>query len=387
MLQTPYFQIRKQMLDDGIEQFQAALRTEWGKGVVAYSFKTNSLPWLLGHMREMNCWAEVVSSCEYQLALRMGFEKDHIVFNGPVKGKEEFLDAFYHGAIINIDSEREIQWLEELRGAGVKRTVGIRVNFGVEDACPGEIGYEEDGTRFGFSYETGALRSAIERLERIDGLRVAGLHMHSTSITRSVNVYRVLAAQAARVVREFGLEPEYIDIGGGYFGSMPGKPSFAEYVRAIRHELDGVVDPARTMLIVEPGTALIGAVVDFVSSVVDVKDTAKSRIVTMDGSRCNIDPLMIKSRHFMHLEKDGPVFPGKQILCGFTCMDRDRIVTLTDAPELSRGDRVVFEKVGSYTMALNPLFISYFPPVYLDDEAHTCVRPAWTVDDYLTKER
>lgn len=196
-------------------------------------------------------------------------------------------------------------------------------------------------------------------------------------------MYSTLAREAARLIALYGLEPDYIDIGGGFFGGMPGKPSFSQYVSAIRDELKSVIDTEKVMLIVEPGSAVIGAFVEFVTTVVDVKDNAKCRIVTIDGSRFNVDPLMIKTRHFYRSDSSSDLFRGKQIICGYTCMDKDRIMRIEDGPELRPGNRLVFEKVGSYTMALSPLFINYFPAVYLDDEASTCVRRAWTADDYI----
>ena len=46
-------------------------------------------------------------------------------------------------------------------------------------------------------------------------------------------------------------------------------------------------------------------------------------------------------------------------------MEDDRLMTLHDQPALSVGDRVVFYKVGGYTMSFQPtLFIEPPPPVY-----------------------
>ena len=54
-----------------------------------------------------------------------------------------------------------------------------------------------------------------------------------------------------------------------------------------------------------------------------------------------------------------------QILCGFTCMEADRFFELDDL-SLEVGDRVIFEKVGAYTMGLSPQFIEFYPPVYAE---------------------
>ena len=62
-------------------------------------------------MRSLGLWAEVVSSDEYNLAKSLGYLPERIIFNGPVKGKEEFIDAVENNAIVNIDSHRELEWL------------------------------------------------------------------------------------------------------------------------------------------------------------------------------------------------------------------------------------------------------------------------------------
>ncbi len=46
-------------------------------------------------------------------------------------------------------------------------------------------------------------------------------------------------------------------------------------------------------------------------------------------------------------------------------MEVDRIFEYRDGIELMEGDRIVYENVGGYTMSLNPLFIQYFPDVYI----------------------
>lgn len=384
-VETPYFLIDKEKLDCNLKEFRDALNCWWPNSIIAYSFKTNSLPWLLKYMRAKGCYGEVVSSLEYKLALHMGYRKENIVFNGPIKGKKEFLDAVINNSIVNIDSEQEIEWLEELCSQSARMIkIGIRVNFDLEAACPGEVGYENDGTRFGFCYENGQFESVLNRLSQNGSITITGLHLHTTSKTRSLNIYRNIAKIASKIIREYHLHLEYLDIGGGFFGGVEGKPSFDEYIKIIKEELDTAVKQETTTLVVEPGSALIGSPVSFVTEVTDVKDTEKSRIVTINGSRTNIDPLMIKNSYFYSMSAAGNKIIPKQIISGFTCMDRDRLMVLLNEKELKRGDQIVFDKVGAYTMALNPLFIQYFPAVYvLENGGMKEVRTSWGIKEYL----
>ena len=79
---------------------------------------------------EMGAYAEVVSYDEYQLARLCGFEIDHIVYNGPMKSKETFIEAVANGAIVNIETKRELEWLKELPSDG-HFNVGIRLNINI----------------------------------------------------------------------------------------------------------------------------------------------------------------------------------------------------------------------------------------------------------------
>lgn len=124
-LATPCYIIHREELNQGIALLKEALETYWPRHIAGYSFKTNALPWALAQMKAAGFYAEVVSEDEYDLARYMGFS--HVIYNGPVKSRETFLDALRRGHIVNLDAGRELDWLEE---SGLKDvTVGLRVNF------------------------------------------------------------------------------------------------------------------------------------------------------------------------------------------------------------------------------------------------------------------
>ena len=385
-LQTPCFVVHKELVDKQLCLLRDALSNHWKNSVIAYSYKTNSLPWLIRYYNQMGCYAEVVSGDEYALGRHIGVEPDGFVYNGPIKTKDTFLEALRHGSIVDIDTARELQWLDELDPAGDYK-LGIRVNFDIEAACPGQSACGSEGGRFGFCYENGKLKEALDTIAA-KGLRIRCLHLHTSSRTRSIDIYRAIAQTACRIVEEYRLQLEWLDIGGGFFGGLENRPQFDDYLRQICPILEGTFDKNQTALIVEPGMSLIGPAVSYVTSVIDVKDTTYGRFAVTDGSRTAIDPLMTKKSYFHHLEqaKNASVLP-MQTICGFTCMEHDRLFRLENSPELSVGDRIVYHKVGAYTMCLSPLFIQYFPTVYLeDDDLFHIIRRRWQPEDYCQGE-
>ena len=384
-LQTPCYMIHKDILEDGIELLKSALERDWKNSCVGYSFKTNSLPWVVEQMKQAGFYAEVVSENEYDLACKHQFE--HVIYNGPVKGKRTFFHALESGAILNLDAKRELDWLEESGKKDV--TIGLRVNFNLEEMCPGETSGAEEGSRFGFSYETGEFAWALKRLKEM-GVKLSGLHLHTSSKTRSINIYRALAVKACELKKEFGLELSFLDIGGGYFGGMENRPKFPDYTKVIAEELSKEFRMEDTMLIMEPGTSLITPPIEYLSTVVDVKKTYANNLVITDGSRIDIDPLHGKKSYFheflyqeSEMERD---ILEKQVICGFTCMENDRLFVSENTKALQVGDQVSYQKVGGYTMCLTPLFIRYFPKVYVEENGeYKLVREAWGAEEYSQK--
>lgn len=379
-MQTPYFVIIKEKLDENIEGFQQALDSIWPNSQLSYSVKTNSLPWLLEYLCSKDVFAEVVSDEEYLLAKKCGFADNQIVFNGPIKGHDLFMHALKHGAIVNIDSKNDLMFVKNANSVFGKN-IGIRVNPAPLIFNEKDIGYSEDGFRFGFSDETGELEDAIEIVKTKSSS--IGLHLHCNSVTRSKEVYVALAKYAADIIKKYNLDVSYIDMGGGFWGGVPGKTTPAEYITAIKDVFEKVVDIGRIKLFVEPGSAIIGSVVDLVTSVLDVKDTSKARIVTTDGSRIHIDPLWIKKGYMYSLETQNEVEISKQIICGYTCMDHDRLMTIENQNELSVGDKIIYHRVGAYSITFGGMFINYHPEVYVQNgDEFERVRSRVQVSDY-----
>lgn len=364
-LQTPCFIFDEGEFGRGVNGFRDALLGRFERVGIGYSVKTNSLPYALQMAGRLGCMAEVVSHDEYQLARLCGFAPDRIIYNGPMKSRATFLEAVAGGAIVNLEAKRELQWLGDLPADG-KYSVGLRLNINISHVSPEDADGDDDNSRFGFSDESGEFADAVRAIEAMPNVRLAGLHIHRTAHSRSPRFYERSVEYAASVIKKYGLDLDYLDVGGGYFGIFPNKPTFADYAevfhRALsRNGLDGL------RIIIEPGNALTASAFKFLSEVIDVKRVDdKTRFVTTDGSRNDIDPFFHKSDYLkdvVYREEGRPTEP-LQIVAGCTCLEYDRLFTLVDSPRLEVGDRILYNNVGSYTMTLSPQFIRLWPRVY-----------------------
>lgn len=392
-LQTPFFRIKERDLLYDISLLRSALTANWGNFIMGYSVKTNSLPWLLSYLKEQGFYAEIVSKTEYDLAARLGFPGSQMIYNSPIKDKKVFESILLAGGYVNLDSTYELDWMDELSRLykGRHFHIGLRVNCDIAALCPEETLASESGGRFGYCYENGVLKAAIDRLNALPNVTVAGLHLHSSTQSRTVKVFGALAQMAVRIAREYDLCLDYVDMGGGYFGGRDDKPDYRDYFKEICRELKTHFDPAHTLLIAEPGVSLISRATTFETSVIDIKDIRGKKFVVTDGSRVNLNPLVTRHVYPHHLEycSDPASRPSEkcQWICGATCMEYDRLFELTDDTALLPGDRIIYDTAGGYTMCLNPLFINYFPAVYIEhkDGSLFTAREPWGNEEFLQK--
>lgn len=387
-IDTPYFEIDEEELLYNIDSFKNALSNAFDKFILGYSFKTNSLAYICNLMKENECFAEVVSYDEYELALALNFDRNKIIYNGPMKNKKTFLEAIENDAIVNIETEKEIQWLEELSD-DKKYKIGIRINFDIEELCPNESACGDEGGRFGFCIHNNSFDEAYRKITSLNHISVSGIHLHTSSKTRSLKIYQAIARTAVDIINKYHMKLDYIDVGGGFFGGMPEMPSFNEYMSVIKSELSQLNNYREITVIVEPGAALIASPISFVTSVIDVKETNRNIFVVTDGSRNDIDPLMKKNKYLYEISSNCRNLPVKsQVISGFTCMEDDRLFKLENHCKLELGDRIRYKKVGSYTMCLSPLFIKYFPDVYVKKvNDRYLVREKWSTTQYLQNNK
>ena len=392
LLPTPCFVLDEQALLDNYEALATGFRARWPDLVIGYSFKTNPLPWVITRLAREGAWAEVVSNREHELALRLGFAPDRVILNGPVKGFDCLRQALDDGAVVNLDSHAEVDWIERNRPTGHHEAwrVGVRVNFDLEAACPGETVAAREPGRFGFCVEDGSLSAAVARISRLPYVRVVGVHGHSSTRSRSLAVFEAITGALVRAANLLPSPPEYVDVGGGFFGGRRGDPAFARFPTmeqyadtiAARLRAGGIV-PEHCRLIGEPGACLVATAFVYETSVVDVRDVRGTRLVTLDGSRLDVAansqaPLACLPRATAARQPH----PARQVLCGYTCIEMDRLADLpAGAPELAPGDRVVFPGIGGYGMSMAPLFIRHLKAVYVlprEGGAPFPVRDEWT---------
>lgn len=370
VLRTPCYVYDEAELSGNLLAFLDAAKSIWPYGDVdlGISVKTAPIAGLVSYAKECGYQAEVVSDEEYRLALNAGFHDHEIIFNGPIKGREALERAINGHAMVNLDSKREIRWVKELASHGIDCKVGLRINFDLESACPGETSSHGEPARFGFCFEDGSLTEAVSELRK-SGIEPIGLHAHFSTETHSLKVYSAICDAVCRIAEHETLRSlDYIDIGGGFYGGGDNRSVYSDYVRCISEGLRPLCEKRPMRLVLEPGGSVLATAGSLLGRVIDVKTVREARYIVTELSKLHLNSTLFNRRSFSCavITEDNKKKLPVQTICGFTCMEMDRIVDLIDQPELSEGDIVQIKNAGAYAASFAPrLFIKSAPEVYL----------------------
>ena len=386
MLKTPYYLLDLQKLEKNLLGLRSAFTSLWPNFSVGYSFKTNNLPWIASWMRTQGVMAEVVSTPEYELAKFVGYADNQVIINGPCKGYEAMDKILIAGGIVNLDNFQEISHIQNnLEAYTNDIKVGLRINFDLETACPGETIPGKAPGRFGFNVENGDFQKAIVLLKDIPNVKVVGIHCHHSTRTKSLHIFKAITSKACECSALCD-DLEYIDLGGCLFGDKPGAPTFDEYAKTIVDVLSDYRIQSNVKLILEPGAALIASTVSYVCKVIGTKDIKGVRLVFTDGTIKHIAPQMNAIKFGYTLNASSSKIINRQVVTGYTCIEMDRYLDLSEQKELCVGDEVVIHNVGAYTMSLAPLFIEYFPAVIVKNgDDCQMVREHWSTQEFIHK--
>jgi diaminopimelate decarboxylase len=354
---------------------------------IAYSYKTNYTPKLCKLIDEMGGYAEVVSEMEAEIALRLHVEPSKIIWNGPVKNLEKVEELLLKGVNVNLDSAYEIPLIADIakRHPDAIIHIGVRCNFPVGDNVTSRFGYDIEGADF---------KKALALSKEHKNIHLVELQCHFAS--RYLETWAPRAEGMLKLIDELGIIPERIDLGGGLFGKMPSSlkaqfngyiPSYEEYGKVVcplfQKHFASLPLEKKPLLLIEPGTALVGDCMDFACKVINIKNVRGKSIASVLGSVYNINPTLNKKNPPLCVYAMGKKQEEYEDLDfgGFTCIESDYLYRHYDGP-LAVGDFVVFSNAGSYSVVLKPPFIlPNFAIVDCSGEKVELIKRAETFDD------
>lgn len=349
---------------DGVRGSVAALRAAFPAlpGTLhTFAAKAASLVPVLRLLADCGMGCEVASPGELRLALDAGFAPADIVLDSPAKTREEIRLALALGVAVNADSFDELRRIDALRTPDSVSVLGLRVNPQVGSGSIGAMSTATATSKFGVALRDAGAREAVVRA--FTGRPwLTRLHAHVGSqgcplelIARGVAETYQLAEEINASLRTQQITS--IDIGGGLpvnFADDTVRPSYAEYVAALREAAPGLFD-GRYALVTEFGRSLlakngfIGALVEY------TKDAGGRRIaLTHAGAQTatrtvfmpDAWPLRVGAFDSQGRPGTGPLLV--QDIAGPCCFAGDVVAHGRELPELREGDFVVLYDTGAY---------------------------------------
>lgn len=389
---TPFYLMDTDKYRSNINNFLSTFKIRYEKVVAGYSFKTNYVPALCKIALEEGVIAEVVSEMEYELARKIGFEK--VIFNGPIKRPAIFVNALEHGAVINLDSEYEVDMICDYakKQPVADLQVGMRININLTD----ENGNStiQCGLRFGrFGFPADIIGRNVARL-REAGIKIVSLHGHTSTSDRAVLNYKIITQYMLQVCEQYELnELEWFDVGGGYFGAAPegmdltGRPTYEDYANCILDEVlaNEWFNRVQPTIVIEPGSSVVSNVFSYYTKVYQNKKVGKVNFVMVDGTVFDVKPTMHANNlpHKVYRATENE----ERYVCdvvGSTCMEKDVLLKEVAIPQMVAGDFIQFNGVGAYTICMTPTFINFLAPILMPvDGRFVQVRRRQTVEDIV----
>lgn len=380
---TSFFLFDIEKFKENYKKLERAFKSRYDSFIIGYSYKTNYLPFLCKELNRLGGYAEVVSRLEYDLALKIGVPPEKIIFNGPVKSRDDIETALENKSILNLDSSYEIDFVENycLNHLNKQFKLGLRVNFNLSTKGLHRLQEDYKVSRFGFCVESGELHSALLRLQDIPNLTIVGLHGHFSTMDRSVGTYHEITKVLCQLAKQYLVDTlEYIDVGGGIYGELPksfqlNAPTFDDYAEIIcgtmQEEFKSIENKPK--LVLEPGISMVANTFLFVAKVLDVKKVRNTSFVLVDGSVHNIRPTMHKRNlPLRHMKASKEHYEnGSYHIVGYTCMEKDYLAYEVSGDIPKRNDYFVFENVGAYTIVFNPPFIKERPGILAVEQGKT----------------
>ena len=376
---SPLYVISEERLREDFRRFQRTFADPGCDTRIAYSVKTNYLPAVCAVLRSEGAWAEVVSGMEYDLARSVGFAPPDIVFNGPLKTRDELARALAEGVIVTIDNFDELEQVARIAQALPKPArIGIRFSFKHGAAT---------WTKFGFNDDTGDAERALRRIAKARNLQLELLHNHCGTFVLMHGIYGAAAdrmVSLAKRARALGLAPRIADFGGGYPSSNTLRPEYdfpggsirvgdfwGPYAREIVPRLARAKElfGGRPMLVLEPGRAVVDACTTLLCTVVAKKSVDGEEDAIILDAGVNLVPTACYYDHPVGQASglNGNAYARHRTLKVFgpLCMQSDRLRESVALPPLRVGDLVQISHVGAYCHTQSMQFIRARPATVL----------------------
>lgn len=367
------FLVDEQKFESNLNELRSSFLEYYPNVEIGYSYKTNYLPTLCRLAHRIDCWAEVVSPMEVEMALHHLEDKSKIIYNGPIKSIESIRKIIDIGGIINVDDIGDIKIIEK------SLLLNPPINGKIKLALRVNLAFDMHPSRFGIEIER--ITEFIDRIEKNTSLSLQGYHIHLPF--RSIESFEFRMEFILKILKIHGDRPiEYINVGGGFYGKISPElaknlkinnpPSYSDYGRVVGETLTKHFNILKLRswpkLFLEPGSSVVADAVWFISRIHSLKKLNSNYLLISYAGRHLLSPtnstLMFPINLYTKSDSELTKIKDDISVVGFTCIESDVLGFVTSKFKSSSLDFVAFSNVGSYSIVLGSNFILPQPAIY-----------------------
>lgn len=356
---TPLYVYQSDSIKHQYEKLTHAFRNCNAK--IFYACKSLTNVNILRYLHKLGASLDCVSINEVKLGLLAGFDKSNILYTPNCVDFEEILAAKELGVNINIDN---ISILEQFGNKfGNSYPICIRLNPHILAGGNYKISTGHIDSKFGISIHQ--LRH-IERIVKATDLHVEGIHMHTGSEIKDINVFLEGLEVMFSMATHFP-HLKYIDLGSGF--KVPYQPGEKETdVNLLGEKVAEAfknfeAETGKNLQVwFEPGKYLVSQCGYLIVKANVIKQTTSAVFVGVDsGFNHLIRPMMYDAYH--HIENVSNSFGTSRIytIVGNIC-ETDTFAWDRPLPEVREGDYLAFYNAGAYGFEMSSNFNSRLKP-------------------------
>lgn len=342
---------------------------------------------ILKLLEQEGCNIDCSSINEVRIALKAGFAPERTLYTSNGIGFDEIEEAAALGVHINIDSLSNLYKFGQKHGGNYP--VGIRIRPNIMAGGHLKIATGHDKSKFGIPVEH--IDEILKILEKT-GLRIKGIHLHSGSDIKDVEVFLKMTSVVFHLLPLFP-NIEVVDLGGGFkvpYSEAEQGTDIDLLAKKTKEIFEGKTNSAGRPLEVwfEPGKFIVSEAGHLVTKVTVLKETPGTVFASIDsGFNHLIRPMFYDAYHTITnlSNPDGPL--TDYTVVGNLC-ETDTFATDRALPMTQEGDLLSFSNAGAYGYEMASVFNARPRPaeVLVKDGECLLIRKRDTLDDLIANQ-
>ncbi len=404
---TPLHVVNQDRLISNFSNFYNSFKTYENDAEIYYSYKTNPIPGILNILHQQGAGAEVISSYELWLALKLGVSPDKIIYNGPYKSEESLKIAIDREIkLINIDSFDEIDRISLIaKELGKVAKVGIRV-------CT-DMGWAH---QLGFRIKTGEAFEAYKKSVTCKHLELCGIHTHLGTCLKDSHIYTEAVYGILKFIKDIkdtlNIEIKYLDLGGGFgvptvrhfsaseprfyrwggYGPPPPNLKDCPPIESFAKNIVGHIDDRckqfnlkKPTLLLEPGRAITSSAQILLIKVSSIKRRdEKTKVIIADGGTNIALPVTWEYHEVFLANRMSEEKKEYYDISGPICTPADSLFSYKLLPRIKEGDILAVMDAGAYFTSFSNNFSFPRPVVVMISESeHRILREGESYEDMV----